>query len=105
MRIMFFIGLLLVGVSLSLFLGGCAAFDTPFTPEFDRGPNVKKKYFYLAKSDELETVCGKSEKTLLGCAVVPRSPDDECLIYLYANGPADTKLHEEKHCRYGKWHR
>jgi hypothetical protein len=93
-------------VAITLVLSGCASvFDTPFVAEFDRGPNVPIRYFYVESRGEMNIVCrGLETSTILGCAAVNPDPKGECLVYLYLNGTQDIKEHEEKHCRYGKWH-
>lgn len=97
--------LVAIGVALSLWLGGCASFDTPFNPEFDRGANVPIRYFYVESRDEMQIVCrGLETSIILGCAAINPDPKGECLVYLYKNGTPDIKEHEEKHCRYGRWH-
>ena len=105
-EILFFI-FTVIGVVLSLYLGGCSSFDTIFTPEFDRGPNVKIKYYYAESQSEMDMVCRRhisDGRIVLGCAVWPEDPNGECWVYLYKNGSDDVKKHEEKHCRYGAWH-
>lgn len=89
----------------AMLLPACASFDTVFTPEYDRGPNVSIRYFYVESRGEMQIVCrGLETSTILGCAAVNPDPRGECLVYLYKNGTADIKEHEEKHCRYGRWH-
>ena len=86
-------------------LVGCN-FDTPFTPEFDRGPDVHTVYEYVDHQWQMDTLCGMSKKggIVLGCARIPYSTDGVCVITLFKNGLADIKKHEEQHCRYGRWH-
>lgn len=96
-----------LGVSISLYLGGCASFDTVFVPEFDRGPNVHTRYYYVESQAEMDMVCRRHAddgRITLGCAAVNPDPKGECWVYLYKNGTADIKEHEDKHCRYGRWH-
>jgi uncharacterized protein YceK len=92
-----------------LALSGCASvFEAPFKPEFDRGQSVKIKYVYVDHEWELMTLCRKNSedyqgRKLLGCADIPFTPDGVCVVTLYKGFP-DVKEHEEKHCRYGRWH-
>jgi hypothetical protein len=96
-------------VAITLVLSGCASvFDTPFVAEFDRGPNVPIRYFYVENEDQLQIACrnfdsDKVGKKLLGCAAIPADPKGVCVVALYRGFP-DVQEHEEKHCRYGRWH-
>lgn len=85
-------------------LTGCVSFNTPFKPEFDRGPNVKIKYVYVDHQWQMNLLCRNKETGILGCADIPVSSDGVCVVTLFRNGPAETREHEEKHCRYGAWH-
>ena len=86
-------------------LAGCNALDTPFKAEFDRGPNVQVVYEYVDHQWQMDTLCGsKAGSIVLGCSRTPQSTDGVCVITLFRNGLDDIKQHEEKHCRYGRWH-
>lgn len=106
-----FILLLIIGVALSLSLGGCAAFDTPFNPEFVRkNPNIKT--VHVSTEQEMNTLCNGPIKQdnpfhvrqRLGCALIPLFENDECVVVLYKNGPDETIEHEKRHCKYGRYH-
>ena len=104
MRAALFIVFTVFGVWLSLLLGGCATFDQPFVQQFDRGPNVPTKYQYVANGYEMDTLCPKHRDNItLGCAFIPATEDGVCVVVLFP-GDAETKEHEDKHCRYGNWH-
>jgi hypothetical protein len=100
-----FVVFVISGVALSLFLGGCATFDTPFVPEHD-WPNVKIVHIKVETRKEMTYLCGDpgENKVRLGCARFPTYPTDSCTIITYTNGSSDIVEHEEKHCRYGRWH-
>ena len=89
-------------------LAGCASvFDTTFTPEYDRGPNVKIEYVYVDTQDEMIQWCGMGydgKKQILGCAKTGPSDDFPCYVVTYRTPIPGVKEHEEKHCRYGRWH-
>lgn len=93
---------------LCLLLLGCASqvFDTPFNPEFDRGPNPSTKYVYVSTPEEMNVMCSRKAEAplILGCAHIPATPDGICVVILYKNGAMETREHEDKHCRYGRWH-
>ena len=85
-------------------LAGCESFATPFVPEFDRGPDVPIKYEYVKDGFEMSALCPtKPGSVTLGCAFIPASADGVCVVVLF-RGDEETKRHEEKHCRYGRWH-
>lgn len=105
-RTILFLIFIVIGVSFSLMLGGCASFDTPFKPEFDRGSKVPIEYLYVDTREEMNIFCGEPKESFvrLGCAFIPTNEKEVCVVFLYNNGSQDIKEHEEKHCRYGRWH-
>lgn len=90
----------------AMILHGCASFDPPFSPEFERGPNTKKHYTYVDTPDQMAALCGPPAHGHrdLGCARVPKSADGVCIITLYRGEDGWVKKHEEDHCRYGRFH-
>lgn len=86
-----------------LLFTGCASFEQPFKAEFDRGPDVRIQYQYVNNGYEMDTLCPKREGVVLGCAFIPPTADGVCVVILF-HGDTETKDHEDKHCRYGRWH-
>jgi hypothetical protein len=99
-----FLSLLLVGVLLSLSLGGCDSFLTPVKREYTK-QTVTITWQEVANEADLNTACGRSgeDKKILGCAYIsPASP--ACTIFTHKNSNFETLGHEFMHCFTGRWH-
>jgi len=99
-----FLSLLLVGVLLSLSLGGCDSFLTPVKREYTR-TEAHVYWHEVPNEAALNEKCSRAseDKKILACAVLS-ADRGTCTVYTHKNPPLETLGHEFLHCFTGLWH-
>ena len=96
-RFILFVAFTILGVWLSLSLGGCASgnFETPIKPQY-RKESVAVTWI---ETDNIKAVCNNNRA--IACAIPELEP---CLVWTYPNPDWGTLGHEIGHCFLGRWH-
>ena len=92
-----FLLLLVIGVIVSLMLGGCASsnFETPINPEYRK---ISASIHWI-ETDDVRALC--QNQRAIACAMPELDP---CVIITYPNPDFHTLGHEFVHCFKGRYH-
>lgn len=96
-RFALFVAFTILGVWLSLSLGGCASgnFETPIKPEY-RKQSVNVQWI---ETDNVKAACFNDRA--LACAYPENDP---CFVITHFSPDWHTFGHEIGHCFLGRWH-